>query len=305
MRKHYAYRAPDDSWLRYRLHVTALGASPNITVDTIQTLGLNWNSSISYPSFEFEFDFGDGTTLSINENTTHDSVYIARSRIAVSHKYAAEGDYTVSVRNLSDPTLIPAGVFPPNTNSGTPTSYGYVTEYLAPFPLYVPDYYASASVFEYGGPMDTQYHVSRLTRQMYHNSIIYAIAHKTNYANDPSKPRTRIQSMGNASKATTALEIDPELFIDLAGTGPCDLAYSLRNIPIYSIPHNLFDPIEDSPITDLSGMFDFTLNGVPAYSQFTGPVPELWNTHPNVIHRYCFAGLTMASNYADIPADWK
>ena len=36
-----------------------------------------------------------------------------------------------------------------------------------------------------------------------------------------------------------------------------------------------------------------------------GDVPELWNEFPDATGTGCFRGCTNASNYADIPDNWK
>jgi len=51
--------------------------------------------------------------------------------------------------------------------------------------------------------------------------------------------------------------------------------------------------------------FNDTFNGC---SSLTSDVPELWDTTkwPNVdLHKMCFYGCDSASNYSDIPDDWK
>jgi hypothetical protein len=37
----------------------------------------------------------------------------------------------------------------------------------------------------------------------------------------------------------------------------------------------------------------------------TSAVPTLWVSYPSVTHTQCFVNCTNASNYADIPTDWK
>ena len=65
---------------------------------------------------------------------------------------------------------------------------------------------------------------------------------------------------------------------------------------LQSIPENLF-------INNINASnFDLCFYRC---SNVTSSVPELWVTHPNATHNQCFSGCTQASNYNDIPEDWK
>jgi len=63
------------------------------------------------------------------------------------------------------------------------------------------------------------------------------------------------------------------------------------------IPAGLFD--NNALVTNFYGTF-YGCSGV------TNAVPTLWISHPGVAnHGRCFYGVTNASNYGSIPADWR
>jgi len=65
---------------------------------------------------------------------------------------------------------------------------------------------------------------------------------------------------------------------------------------ITSIPEGMFDDYPD--------IFWFG-DCFKGCTGITGAVPELWVSHPTANGSDCFKGCTNASNYADIPNDWK
>lgn len=62
------------------------------------------------------------------------------------------------------------------------------------------------------------------------------------------------------------------------------------------VPNNLFD--KQTNISVLSYCFFICEN-------ITSSVPELWLKFPNASKINCFYGCTNASNYSDIPDEWK
>ena len=63
-----------------------------------------------------------------------------------------------------------------------------------------------------------------------------------------------------------------------------------------SIPEHLFD--KNKAVTDFTECFYNCM-------KVTSNVPELWISHATATHYGCFRGCTNASNYNDIPSEWK
>ena len=93
---------------------------------------------------------------------------------------------------------------------------------------------------------------------------------------------------------TNFTRIPPDLFY--YSPSAHSFSTTFADTPITSIPSNLFSrcPLAD----DFRACF-------ARCTEITGSVPELWLTFPNANGSGCFFGCTNASNYEDIPDEWK
>lgn len=124
-------------------------------------------------------------------------------------------------------------------------------------------------------------------------------------------------------------EISENIFSNIPGSvTSLNINDFFADLPITAIPANLFNNIPDT-VTTITARFLFRnpeqlttipstlFDGVPNTNQinfeymfndaqsFTGEIPAIWNTHSNIRHTGMFYGLKNASNYSEVPDDWK
>lgn len=74
-------------------------------------------------------------------------------------------------------------------------------------------------------------------------------------------------------------------------------AYTFTNCnKLVAIPEGLFD--NNPEVNNFNATFNNCYN-------VTSNVPELWVSHPDAQHKNCYYACVNATNYNDIPDDWK
>ena len=280
--------ADDGAWL---LRVSPTSANPTMTVDLENPV-------------DVVIDWGEGAPMTYNTSPAE-------------HTYAIPGTYTLSIRgrasrigfNNPNAQAILTGILspvrgirgltsfentfrscrnlatpiPPGLFDNTPdvTTFGAVfmdcTSLPGPIPKGLFDH--TPLVTDFGGVFawNPQF-VSTIPAGLF----------------DKSPLATTFAALFYASGVSGA--IPPGLFD--AATRATNFKNTFRDcFRITSIPPDLFAK------TPNVTTFHYTF--AQAFSSIRGPVPELWISHPAALHPKTFAGNTGASNWNDIPADWK
>lgn len=99
---------------------------------------------------------------------------------------------------------------------------------------------------------------------------------------------------------TLITSIPENLFANLPASSTVYYAISLFGAcsHLTSVPNNLFANFPNDSRTRFRTTFHDCVG-------ITGAVPELWVSHPNAQHEACFINCINASNYDQIPDDWK
>ena len=111
------------------------------------------------------------------------------------------------------------------------------------------------------------------------------------FANQPN-----LTNLETAFEASGITEIPQGMFDGCTGILRVDACFT-SCLSLETVASDLFS---DSPSIDrFSGCF-FECSGI------TSAVPDFWNRYPSATyHSQCFYGCTNATNYADIPSDWR
>ena len=114
-------------------------------------------------------------------------------------------------------------------------------------------------------------------------------------------PRTLFRNCHSATNFSNCFsycpisDIPERLFDDCESAA--DFSYCFYQCPnLTEIPESLFDNCPNAE--NFSNCFY-------RCTQVVGEVPPLWEMFPDAIGTQCFSGCTQASNWNDIPSDWK
>ena len=301
--------------LTYRLPMQSVNSYHPVGISKLKT---SWDLSVSMLDFDLNLqldyeglihmviDWGDGFSNTIN------------SGYNISHDYASAGNYTIKIY----------GSFNPNYINNMQCNYLSLSNMMYRLTAISPIYNVSGlrgisfsdctslTSLPIGLFSETPYISSFNSMFAYCGNLITLPADLFSYTPQCTNFDNAFQSCGSL------LELPAGLFDKNVNAISFDWAFKDCAF-LTTIPAGLFDKnvnatsfeLTFSDCTSLTtipaGLFDYNPKGTRfGYtfmndSNITSAVPTLWLTHPNTNHLQCFGGVTSASNYDDIPANWK